>query len=92
MNSQLENLKKGDYIAFGFSYRGGKHTTIIVDNISSISKEKVLVHFLYGHHSLAEYIDKKDIIAIGNVNGESKIKGWSGKFDLLLPNHPLLKL
>jgi hypothetical protein len=92
MNTKLENLKEGDYIAFGFSYNGGKHTDIVVDNITSVSKGRVLVHFLYGHHSLAEYIEKKDIIAIGNKGGESKIKGWGGKFDLLLPNHPLLKL
>jgi hypothetical protein len=46
---------------------------------------------MYGHHSLSEYVEKEDIIAIGNQKGTGKIRGWSGNFDILQPNHPLLK-
>lgn len=84
-------LTEEDYIAFGFNYNGGTPTEIIVSNITSIHKDKVLVHFLYGHHSLAEYIPLNEIIAIGNPEGKSTLDGWGGKYDVLLSNHPLLK-
>lgn len=87
----IDNLKEGDYIAFAFSYFG-RNAEINVNNITKVYEDKVLVHFMYGHHSMAEFIDKKDIIAIGDNNlGTEKIKGWGGKFILLLENHPLLK-
>jgi hypothetical protein len=85
----LSQLKEGDYIAFPFTYNG-EQVEIIVDNITSVNDKEVLVHFLYGHHSLAEYIKKEDIIAIGDMNANGKIKGWSGKFNILKPNHDLL--
>lgn len=88
----ISNIKEGDYVAFGFNYNGGTAKEIIVDNITKVYEDRVLVHFMYGHHSLAEFIDKKDIIAVGNnTTGTSKIKGCSGKFHILLENHPLLK-
>jgi hypothetical protein len=88
----LLNLKEGDYIAFGFNYNGGIPKEIIVDNITKVYEDRVLVHFMYGYHSMAEFIDKKDIIAVGdNIFGTGKIKGWGGKFIILLENHPLLK-
>ena len=86
----LTDLKEGDYIAFGFNYHGGEPNEIIVDTITSFHGDKCLVHFLYGHHSLGEFVNTKDIIAIGNPEGESKINGWGGKYDLINPNHPLL--
>lgn len=86
-----QDLKAGMHIAFGFSYNGGDPSEIIVDNITSVQEETVLVHFLYGHHSLAEYVKKEDVIAIGNPKGEGKIKGWNGKFDILKPDSELLK-
>ncbi len=85
-------MKQGDYIAFGFNYNGGDPKEIIVDKITNVYDNDVLVHFLYGHHSLAEFIPKDKIIAIGNENGIGKIKGWGGSFDILKPNHPLLNL
>jgi len=82
----IDDLKKGDYIAFGFNYHGGKPDEIIVDNITEIYQEKFLVHFLYGHHSLSEYVKKEDILAIGNNDsGKTSIKGWSGKYNVLKP-------
>lgn len=86
----ISDLKEGDHIAFGFNYNGGTPTEIIVDKISSIHKGEFLVHFLYGHHSLAEYIKPDNIIAIGNPNGTGKINGWGGKYDILQPGHFLL--
>jgi len=86
----LAQLKKGDYIAFPFTYNG-ERKEIIVDNITSVSDKEVLVHFLYGHHSLAEYIKKEDIIAVGDMNASGRIKGWIGTFNILKPNHELLK-
>jgi hypothetical protein len=80
----ISDLAKGNYIAFGFNYHGGKPNEIIVDNITNVDGDKVLVHFLYGYKSLGEYVNKKDILAIGNnETGEGKIKGWSGKYDIL---------
>jgi hypothetical protein len=51
---------------------------------------QVLCHFLYGYKSEAEWINKEDILAIGNPNGTHRIKGWRGYFDILKPDHPLI--
>jgi len=88
---KVSELVEGDYIAFGFNYNGGEPKEIMVSNITSIRNEQVLVHFLYGHHSLGEWVPFDQIIGIGNVDGITKINGWGGKFDLLLPDHELLK-
>ena len=90
-NQNIE-LSENDYIAFGFNYNGGEPSEILVSNITKVYSDKVLVHFLYGHHSLGEFIYKKDIIAIGNNNSSGKIKGYRGNFEILLPNHPLLEI
>ena len=87
----IENLKAGDFIAFGFDYHGGKATEIMVSNITEVSEHGILCHFLYGHHSLAEYVKKDEIIAIGNENGKRKISGWSGNFDVVNRTHSLIK-
>ena len=80
----LDNLEVGDYIAFGFDYNGGKPNEIIVDNISSIIKKDVIVHFLYGYKSLSEVIKKKNILAIGETRvGKGSIKGWEGDYHIL---------
>jgi len=50
----------------------------------------VLVHFSYGYKSLSEFVKKNDIIAIGNSDSKNIIPKWSGKYDLLQPNHELL--
>lgn len=86
----VENLKKGDYIAFGFDYNGGEPKEIMVSNITSISNHGILCHFLYGHHSLAEYIKIENIICIGNTEGKSNINGWKGNFDIVNHNHKLI--
>ena len=31
-------------------------------------------------------VKKKDIIAVGDPKGKCKIKGWSGKFNIVLPD------
>lgn len=81
-----------DHIAFGFNYNGGKHDTIIVSNITSISKFGILCHFMYGHHSLAEYIKPEEVLAVGdNENGTISIKGWGGKYRVLKSDSELLK-
>jgi hypothetical protein len=85
ITEKLNSLKEGDYIAFGFNYNGGEPKEIIVSNITSVYEDKVLVHFLYGHHSLGEFINKNNILAIGNNQCKGKIKGWSGGFDILKP-------
>jgi hypothetical protein len=80
----IKNLVKGDYIAFGFNYNGGKPNQIIVDNITEVFSDEVLVHFMYGLKSLSEIVKKEDILAIGNEKtGEGKVYGWSGKYDIL---------
>ena len=85
----LSNLKKGDYIAFQWDY-GIFGKEIIVDSITCVEDDKVLVHFLYGHKSEAEWVKKSDIIAVGDKSCNGRIKGWTGFFDILLPNHELL--
>lgn len=80
----LETLTKDDYIAFLFDYHGGKNTHVEVAKISFIRDNSFIVHFNYGHHSLAEDIKFDDVIAIGdNDEGTVKFKGWRGKFTLL---------
>lgn len=84
----IDNLTKGDYIAFGFNYNGGQPNEIIVDNITEVYKnketvEQVLVHFAYGYKSLAEFIKRDNILAIGNSQGKGVIKGWTGTYDIL---------
>ena len=93
MNNQtiLNNLKEGDFIAFGFDYNGGEPNEIIVSNITSLgNRNDVLVHFNYGHHSLGEWVKKENIIAVGNPKATNRIKGWGGYFDILQPEHKLL--
>ena len=85
----LSNLKVGDYIAFQWNY-GIFGKEIIVANISCVDDEKALVHFLYGYKSDGEWVKKSDIIAIGDMSANGKIKGWTGNFNILLPNHELL--
>lgn len=87
----IEDLKPGDYVAFGFTYNGSSPDQIIVDNITFIYTDSVLVHFVYGYKSLSETVKKTDIIAIENPDGKSKIEGWSGHFDILQPDNELLK-
>lgn len=85
----LSKLKPGDYVAFEWAH-GIFGKTIIVDKITSVKNDEVLVHFMYGHSSEAEYIKKKDIIAIGDMSATEKIKGYGGKFNILQPDHELL--
>lgn len=84
----IDELAKGDYIAFGFNYNGGEPNEIIVDNITEVYKnketvEQVLVHFAYGHHSLGEFVKREDILAIGDSQSKGKIKGWTGNYNIL---------
>jgi hypothetical protein len=79
-------IDEDSHIAFGFNYNGGEHDEIIVSNITSIRKENgirtFLCHFLYGHHSLSEFIKEQDVLAIGHEDGV-KLRGWRGKFKIL---------
>lgn len=80
----VDSLTKGDYIAFGFNYHGGEPNEIIVDNITQVYEDKVLVHFIRGWTSLAEFVKKDKILAIRNSEtGEGTIEGWSGKYDII---------
>ena len=84
-------FKEGQFVGFGFNYNGDKHDEIIVDRITMVMDDKVLVHFMYGYKSLGEWINKDDIIAIGDSKSSGKINGWTGNFNILKPEHPLLK-
>ncbi|MEI6378786.1 MAG: hypothetical protein WCO55_03935 [Candidatus Falkowbacteria bacterium] len=69
---------------FGFNYNGGAPTDVIVETPSLINDTQILFHFLHGHHSLGEFINKSDIIAVGDdKNGTVGVKGWSGKYVIL---------
>jgi hypothetical protein len=82
MKKTLETLEKGDYIAFGFNYHGGKPNEIIVDKITLVEEDRVFVHFLYNYKSLCEVVKKEDILAIGNRDGDGKIPGWRWIFQM----------
>jgi hypothetical protein len=90
----VEALKAGDHIAFAWSYFGGgldtKEKEVQVSKITSVHNGEFLVHFLHGHHSCAEYVKKEQVLAIGNEKGTDGIKGWSGKFILIQPEHPAI--
>ncbi len=87
---KLEELKEGDYIAFGFNYNGGEPDELIVSNITSLHDGGFIVHFLYGYKSLSEFIKSEDVLAIGNPDGKIKLKEWRGSFDLILPENKLI--
>lgn len=87
---QLSELKVGDYIAFKWNHGFYEDGDIIIDAITSITEDQVLVHFLYGLKGEAKWVNKEDILAIGNMDGEHGISGWTGKYDILKPNHPLI--
>jgi len=79
----VDNLTRGDYIAFGFNYNGGEPNEIIVDNISFVENNYVIVHFMYGLKSLSEAVKKDKVLAIGNEEGKGEISGWEGNYDIL---------
>ena len=88
----IESLKEGDYIAFGFNYHGGEPNEIIVTNITFAHSKYFIVHFIYGHHSLSETVYRDKVLAIGdNQNGTIEIKGWSGKYTSIDKDNQLLK-
>lgn len=89
--NKVSELKEGDYIAFGFNYHGGEPNEIMVTNITFVHTDYFIVHFLYGHHSLAETVYRDKVLAIGDPNGEHSIKGWSGKFTIVDAKNKLLK-
>lgn len=86
----LANLVLGDFIAFEWAY-GMFGREIIVAPITLYHEDEVLVHFLYGYQSESEFIKKSDIIAVGSSSANGKIKGWSGNFNILIPDHELLQ-
>jgi hypothetical protein len=87
---RIEDLKARDYIAFAWSYINGEPKQIWVSNITLVSDDGFIVHFMYGHKSIGELVKFDDVLAIGNKDGASEIKGWSGKFDIIQPEHPLI--
>lgn len=87
----VADLKSGDYIAFGFNFHGGTPNEIWVTNITTINDGNFVVHFMYGHHSLSEIIKPEGVLAIGNPDSKTKIKGWGGRFDIIQPDHFLMK-
>lgn len=88
---QVSDLKEGDYIAFGFNYHGGEPDEIMVTNISFAHPNYFIVHFLYGHHSLAETVYRDKVLAIGDSAGKNGIKGWNGNFIIVDKKNKLLK-
>lgn len=91
MQHLIDNLQVGDYIAFGFDYNGGYPKEIIVDKISFVHTDSVVVHFMYGTRAMSERVMKKDIIAIGAYDAKDTIPGWGGYYHILNPHHKLLK-
>ncbi|HIG93985.1 MAG TPA: hypothetical protein HA283_06000 [Nanoarchaeota archaeon] len=80
----IDNLSKGDSIAFGFNDNGGEYNDLIVRKITDFYEEGVLVHVvLYGRKSLNLSVKTEDILAIRNdKSGTGEIKYCSGKYDI----------
>ena len=77
----IDSIKEGDYIAFMWSYMSVDEKHIEVAPVTSVGTNDFLVHFLYGYKSIGEFIKRDEVIAIGNLEGATKLKGWGGKFD-----------
>ena len=85
----LDTLVIDDSIAFEWKF-GTLGPEIFVAKISSVEDDRVLVHFLYGYKSESEWVKKNEIIAIGDLLATGKIKGWTGHYNILIPDHKLL--
>lgn len=86
------DLGPDDYIAFGYNYYGGEPDEIIVGQTCFKSDGYFTIHFAYGTQSLAETVKFEDVLAIGNlVDGQTKLRGWKGTFDVIKPENPLIK-
>ncbi len=72
-----------DFYLFGFNYNGGEPDEVIVAKPTAIYEDKILFHFLYNYKSLTEDVYKKDIIAVGDINGTVAIAGWTGKYKII---------
>lgn len=69
---------------FGFNYNRGEPDEVIAGKPTLIYDNKILFHFLYGHHSLSETIKKEDIVAVGdNEDDTVSVSGWSGRFKII---------
>ncbi|VVB84036.1 Uncharacterised protein [uncultured archaeon] len=80
----LDELKRGDYIAFGFNYNGGKPNEIIVSCIEKVWGEEFSVSFGYNGRHLSEFVKKEKVLAIqDNEAGEEKIYGCIGKYCII---------
>ncbi len=88
---KVSELKCGDSIAFGYNYNGGEPKEIVVSMITYLHEGGFIVHFLYGYKSLSEFIKYDDVLAIGNPDGKTKLKGWGGRYDLIKPENSLIR-
>jgi len=86
----LKNIKEKDYIAFQFDF-GNFGKEVEVAEVTTAYEDKVIVHWYRGWQSESQIVKKSEIIAIGKQFGTSRIKGWIGKFHILIPDHPLLE-
>lgn len=86
----VDELKEGDVIAFEWNTHDFRGNVVIVDGISISRDGSFLCHFLDGYKSEAEWVKQEDVLAIGNMNGKHRIKGWTGRFDIIKPDHPLM--
>lgn len=77
----------GQFYMFGFDYNGGTPKEVIVARPTTINDNDILFHFMYGHHSMAEYVEKKNILAVGDDSGQVQIRGWTGRYKVI--NQPL---
>ena len=89
----VNELQKGDIIAFKYdSNRFIEASEITSVHYNENYKENMyLCHWAMGWKSCAEYIRASEVIAVGNPEGESKLFGWNGMWDLILPEHDLIK-
>lgn len=86
--NKLTNLIEGDIILFGFNYNGGEPNFLLAEQISFVGTDYFIVHFMWGHHSLAETVYFEDVIGFHDVDGDTEIFG--NKFQILQPDHKLV--
>lgn len=79
----LNNIERGDYIAFFHPLDG-----LIVDTVTMVNEEcRILVHYICGYKSEAEWVEPEDVLAVGDYdNGvQMQIGDLSGPFIVLKP-------
>lgn len=85
-----DELEPGTFIAFGYHPCDGTPVEIMVADITAKVDRGYVVHFMDGLRSDSRHVPFRSVLAIGDPNGNTKLKGWGGRFKLMQLNSKLL--